>query len=491
MVPGRLAPVTSTCVPSGSDFAEQPFVSVLLPVPEQCAACPMYVFVPSLNTKFAVHWAPLVNVWTPGWMVALSAGAQARAPPAVANSATRATASVAARLRGVMPGVLPSPACPYAPALPGGPGELVALGLDVVEQLLEGVGELLDALALERVDHVVVADARLAELLEEAVRAVDVVLEGAVRLAVVLEGLDRLGRHRVDGLGADQLLDVHRVAVALVLDRGRRPQAALRLGALGLQGLEAVAGEDLLVGLVGEAGVGDGELAAQLVVSAQLVQALVGLGVDARDEERRDAGHARQLAPRFGEALEALDVGLGDRPVAVKAEDQRDVDRDAGGDRLLDGAQAGLGRGDLDVDVGPADQLAQAARLGDRLGLVVGEVRVDLDRHEPVDAAGALVRVAQQVAGLLDVLDGQGDERLLAVLGLLEDLAQLLVVGVALGDRLLEDRGVRRHAHDRVLAHQALELTLAEEGARQEVDPDALALRGELMEGRVGHWGSS
>src|SRR3954449_12127441 len=118
MVPGRLAPVTSTCVPSGSDFAEQPFVSVLPPVPEQCAACPMYVFVPSLNTKFAVHWAPSVNVWTPGWTVALSlntrsavhggrwvnvwppggtgalpAGPRAGAPLAVTDSATRATAS--------------------------------------------------------------------------------------------------------------------------------------------------------------------------------------------------------------------------------------------------------------------------------------------------------------------------------------------------------------------------------------------------------------
>src|SRR3954453_14644679 len=133
MVPGRLAPVTSTCVPSDSDFAKQPLVSVLLPVPEQCAACPMYVFVPSLNTKFAVHWAPLVNVCTPGWTVALPAGAHARAPLAGAESARGGTASVAARLRGVMPGVLPSPACPYAPPLPGGPGELVALGLDVVE----------------------------------------------------------------------------------------------------------------------------------------------------------------------------------------------------------------------------------------------------------------------------------------------------------------------------------------------------------------------
>src|SRR3954451_287632 len=131
--------------------------------------------------------------------------------------------------------------------------QLVALGLDVVEQLLEGVRELLDALLLQRRDDVVVVDAGLAQVLEDLLRAVEVALERlAVDLAVVLEGLDRLWRHGVDGVGADQLLDVHRVLVGVVLDRGRGPQAALRLGALGRELLPALAAEDLLVGLVGE-----------------------------------------------------------------------------------------------------------------------------------------------------------------------------------------------------------------------------------------------
>ena len=41
MVPGLLAPSTSTGVPSGRLPESQPFVSVLPPVPEQCAAWPM------------------------------------------------------------------------------------------------------------------------------------------------------------------------------------------------------------------------------------------------------------------------------------------------------------------------------------------------------------------------------------------------------------------------------------------------------------------
>ena len=73
MVPGLLAPVTSTGVPTGSEPESQPLVSVLPPVPEQWAAWPMYVFEASVKTKFAVHWAPSVKVCTPGWTVAVEA----------------------------------------------------------------------------------------------------------------------------------------------------------------------------------------------------------------------------------------------------------------------------------------------------------------------------------------------------------------------------------------------------------------------------------
>ena len=46
-MPGLLAPLTSTGVPSGSDLLVHPSVSVEEPVPEQWAACPRYVLVPS------------------------------------------------------------------------------------------------------------------------------------------------------------------------------------------------------------------------------------------------------------------------------------------------------------------------------------------------------------------------------------------------------------------------------------------------------------
>src|SRR5258706_11765518 len=75
MCPGIDAPPTVTGVPKGSEPDVQPLVAVLPPVPEQCAAWPMYTLVPLVKTKLAVHCAPLVKVCTPGWTAAVAAGA--------------------------------------------------------------------------------------------------------------------------------------------------------------------------------------------------------------------------------------------------------------------------------------------------------------------------------------------------------------------------------------------------------------------------------
>ena len=143
--------------------------------------------------------------------------------------------------------------------------------------------------------------------------------------------------------------------------------------------------------------------------------------------------------------------------MALEREDQRDVDRDAGGDRLLDRGQARLRGGDLDEQVRAVDERVQALGLLDRALGVVGEARVDLERDPAVAGvlAGLVPLRAQDVAGAADVLDGEREEDLLGLGLVLEHLAQLLVVGVALGDRRLEDRRVRGDAVD-ALAHERL-----------------------------------
>ena len=200
----------------------------------------------------------------------------------------------------------------------------------------------------------------------------------------------------------------------------------------------------------------------------------------------------RQVAAGVGEPLDAADVGLGHLAVALEREDERDVDRDAGGDRLLDRGQALQRRRDLDEQVRAVDERVQPLGLGDRRVGVVGEVGVDLERDPAV--ARVLAHIvparAQDVAGRPDVVDGDGEEDLLRVALRLEHLAQLLVVGVALGDRALEDGRVGRHAVH-ALADERLELALLDEAAREKIDPDALPVGGELLQGSVGHEASS
>jgi type II secretory pathway predicted ATPase ExeA len=89
-----------------------------------------------------------------------------------------------------------------------GQRERPRLALSVLQQLLEGGREFLDALALERVGQVVVVDAHALQSLEYPSRLVQAVSSAALRAAVVLVGHDRLLGHRVDGVRAEQLLDV-------------------------------------------------------------------------------------------------------------------------------------------------------------------------------------------------------------------------------------------------------------------------------------------
>ena len=108
--------------------------------------------------------------------------------------------------------------------------------------------------------------------------------------AVVGDGGDGLLGGGVDGVRGDEVDDVAGVVVLGVLDAGGRPQRSLLGGALGGQRRPPVAGEGLLVGLVGQPGVGDRGLALQRLRlgRADRLESLVDLGVHPGDEERGD-----------------------------------------------------------------------------------------------------------------------------------------------------------------------------------------------------------
>ena len=277
------------------------------------------------------------------------------------------------------------------------------------------------------------------------VGAVDAV---AGDLPVVGDRVERGLGHGVDQAGCDQASDVPGVVVGRVLDAGGGPQRALRPGSGPLQRPPPSGRDGLLVTLVGEPGVGDGGLAAQRggLRRADLVQPPVDLGVHAGHEERGHRGDAGQVPPGGASGFQAGQECLDHLGVAGEGEDQRDVDADPVGQARGDRGQALLGGRDLHKQVGPVHQPPQRARLGDRPAGVMGDPRVDLDRHSAVHPAGRVIHRAQHVARLTHVGGGQLPQRLIR-----RRLAQLQVpdlagVGVAVGDGLREDRRVGRHA---------------------------------------------
>ena len=294
-------------------------------------------------------------------------------------------------------------------------------------------------------------------------------------------------RHGVDGVGPDQLLDIEHVAIGLVLGAGRGPQQPLRLCALRGQRLPARAGEQPLVALIGELGVGDGDLALERVEAGFLVR-IVGLrdlfveqfvdrGIDAADEKARHAGDLRNVAALGGQRLKAGQIGFDHLLVDGLREQQRDVDVDAVGDQIVDRRQAFLRARHLDHQVLATDLAPQPLGFVDGALGVLGEIGRDFDADKAVGAMGGVVCRAQHVGGLLDVLDRQ----------MLEDLAdgpvlhlqhtgdgRVIFVGMA--DGLLEDGRVRGHPAQAVVIGELLQAALGDETAGQEIEPDGLTV---------------
>jgi hypothetical protein len=349
------------------------------------------------------------------------------------------------------------------------------------------------------VAHQVIGDALQVqpELLggrQHPARLVHVLGQGGRHMAMIAEGVDGLGRRGVDGVDPDQRLNVEHVGIGGVLGAGGSPKQPLGPGAAVGQGLPAGRGDHLQIALVGDLGVGDGDLAPQAL---QLVRAgvpglkapvdlLVDHAVDAADEETGDAVDARDVAALGFEVLQPRRVRLGDRQIGVGREEQGDVDVDPLADQLADGGDAGRRSWDLDHQIGTVDRMPQPARLLDGGRRVHRQIGRDLEADVAVLAAQAVVDRPEQVGGGLDVGDGEAFveiDDLGVALG--QDGLQPGVIGVALADGLLEDRGVGGEAPDSILLDQALELAVLEDLLVEEVEPDGLARLAELQQ-RIG-----
>ena len=154
----------------------------------------------------------------------------------------------------------------------------------------------------------------------------------------------------------------------------------------------------------------------------------------------------------FGDApLDAAQVRLGDGDVLLAREEQRDVDRHAGEDRFLDRRDAGRRARDLDEDVRPR-RLRRAAAPRPRSSCAVSSTSSGETSSEtqPSTPPVRVVDRPEQVGGARQVVDREREEELLAGAAAARELGDLLVVGVAGADRLLEDGRVRGQAGDRV-----------------------------------------
>ena len=119
-----------------------------------------------------------------------------------------------------------------------------------------------------------------------------------------------------------------------------------------------------------------------------------------------------------------------------------------------------------------------AACLDRRVG-VVGEQRRDLERDAAVDAVGALVDRLEEVGGARRSSRASSKKSAPRADSIpvrpVAQLGDLLVVGVAAGDRLVEDRRVGGEAGDRELVDVALQGAVVEHLAGDVVEPEALA----------------
>jgi hypothetical protein len=196
--------------------------------------------------------------------------------------------------------------------------------------------------------------------------------------------------------------------------------------------------------------------------------------VPAADEEGSD-GSDRRIEPGRDAAFNAPQIGLGRRHVLLAGEQQRDVDRDAGEDRLLDGRQTLRCAGDLDEEIRPPRPVMQRLGRGQSAGGVVGQERRHLQRDPSIDAIGALENRLEQLGGPGQVLQRQVEEQILARSARAHLLSDRVVVSGAVLDGVIEDRGIGGEPGPRKLADVVFQRPAAQQIARDVVEPNALA----------------
>ena len=194
--------------------------------------------------------------------------------------------------------------------------------------------------------------------------------------------------------------------------------------------------------------------------SVPIFSSRLSISVSTRETKKlaTEAMPAR-VCPFAAACSRPVQVGAHDVAVALDREDQRDVDADAlGRARWVIAGRPSSVAGILTSRLGRSTAFHRSSGLGEGGVGVAGEPRVDLERHPAVDAAGGLPGAAEHVAGLLDVGDGDLADGVVDRRAAGGQLADLLVVGLAVRQRRREDRRVGGDPDDALVGDQLLQV---------------------------------
>jgi hypothetical protein len=167
-------------------------------------------------------------------------------------------------------------------------------------------------------------------------------------------------------------------------------------------------------------------------------------------------------------------VRLGRSEILFAREEQRDVDRHAPEYGFLNRRDALLGSRNLDEQIGPGSGSVKRTRGLDRPLRVIGEERRHFERDPAIDAGGPIMDRPEEIGGLLQISDRKPEEQIFARNAAFRHRANVLVVGDALRNRMVEDRRVRGEPRDRKRVDVSFERARRQQIPSDVVEPQAL-----------------
>ena len=362
------------------------------------------------------------------------------------------------------------------------------------QQLVKRIGKQLDAVHGQLVGHLLHRDANAGQVGHCLLCAGQVLRQTLSWLAVIAESVNRGRRDGVDRVWPDQFLDIDDVTVVRILGAGAGPEYPLCLRAFRSQRFPARSGENLLVSLVGQLAIRDGNLAEnalQLAFARRVaflfdlfVQQRIHERVNAADEETGHTGHLADVSAARRELLDARDIGFRHPLINLLRKKQRDIDIDAFTEQLLNGGNPFRRSRHLDHHVLATDCFPQPQRFIQRALRVVSQIRRHFQAYIPIALLRALVDRPEQVGSVLNVANR---EQFITRFGV-EILAprqriQKILVFRAAGDCLFENRGIGSHPPQAVFIDQPLQVSALEQIAPDVIEPDGLPERLQLFQG--------